>query len=204
GNGNFAYIDDLDEGEQVLVQEFSKTMYSVADDAFLSVKFNPAVVNQYRLIGFDNKKDALEDSTTQFIGGEIGSGHTLIAVFEIEPTGKYRENVTGIDAMLADLQLQYKLPSTNVSRSQHFEIPLNYVALEKADSCYRFAASVTMFGSLLRQSKYAKNYSWDDVKALALSASAPGNFLQQQFIELIEKAKKIYSDKKKGLFSVKF
>ncbi len=204
GNGNFAYIDDLDEGEKVLVKEFSKTLYSVADDAFLSVKFNPKVVNQYRLIGFDNKKDALEDSTTQFIGGEIGSGHTLIAVFEIEPTGKYRENVTGIDAMLADLQLQYKLPSTNVSRSQHFEIPLNYVALEKADSCYRFAASVTMFGSLLRQSKYAKNYSWDDVKALALSASAPGNFLQQQFIELIEKARKIYSDKKKGLFSVKF
>ena len=88
GNGNFAYIDDLKEAEKVLITEFTKTMYAVASDAFLSVKFDSSLVKEYKLIGFENKKDAAEDSDSQLEGGEVGSGHSLIAIFEIIPTEK--------------------------------------------------------------------------------------------------------------------
>jgi Ca-activated chloride channel family protein len=86
GNGNFAYIDNRFEAEKVLVAEFTKTLYSVANDAYVNVFFNPYYVKRYRLIGFDNKKELLEDnSITELEGGEVGSGHSLMAVFEIEP-----------------------------------------------------------------------------------------------------------------------
>ncbi|MBC7589216.1 MAG: von Willebrand factor type A domain-containing protein, partial [Chitinophagaceae bacterium] len=85
GNGNFAYIDNLKEAEKVLVTEFTKTLYSVANDSYLNINFNAAAVKEYRLIGFDNKKTAIEDSTSELEGGEVGSGHSMIAIFEITP-----------------------------------------------------------------------------------------------------------------------
>ncbi len=86
GNGNYAYLDDINEAEKVLVKELTQTFYAVADDVFMNVQFNPGMVKQYRLMGFDNKKDALADSSNDLEGGEIGSGNSALAIFEIVPT----------------------------------------------------------------------------------------------------------------------
>ncbi len=85
GKGNFAYLDNEKEAEKVLMEEFSQTIYAVAKEAYIDIRFDPAIVKSYRLIGFDNKLSALQDSTNEIQGGEIGSGHSLMALVEIDP-----------------------------------------------------------------------------------------------------------------------
>jgi Ca-activated chloride channel homolog len=195
GNGNFAYIDNLEEAQKVLIKEFTKTLYSVADDAYLSVQFNPDLVKDYRLIGFDNKKDALNDSSSQLEGGEVGSGHSLTAVFEITPTDKnlafVKDSVLTNDA-IASLRLRYKLPGTKDEQLENFEAAYNYQNIQKADSCLRFASAIVMFGELLKQSDFAKEYSWPDLEKTTLSSADMNNPSQKEFFELVEKAAKIY------------
>ena len=85
GKGNFAYLDNEKEAEKVLMEEFSQTIYAVAKEAYIEIRFDPAMVKSYRLIGFDNKLSAMQDSTNEIQGGEIGSGHSLMALVEIDP-----------------------------------------------------------------------------------------------------------------------
>lgn len=112
GNGNFAYLDNFKEAEKVLLKEFTQTLYSVADDVYMNVEFNPEYVKEYRLIGFDNKVGALRDASSIVEGGEIGSGFSMIAMFEIEPTelnrGLIRDNNN--TGQLANIRLQYRNP----------------------------------------------------------------------------------------------
>ena len=194
GNGNFAYIDNLQEAQKILVTEFTQTMYAVANNAFLKISFEPTVVKQYRLIGFDNKKNAIEDSTSELEGGEIGSGHSMMAIFEIEPNKK--------DSLLSNLPfanilLQYKLPGAENTSKQNFTSFYEPKKLEEADSSYRFAAAIAMFGSLLKQSKYIKHYLPEDVLALAKTAVNLNDTHQKEFLSLIEKAIKVYKPAKR-------
>jgi Ca-activated chloride channel family protein len=189
GNGNFAYIDNLQEAERTLMTEFTKHMYAVANDVFLTVMFNKNAVSAYRLIGFDNKKDDLVAGTATIEGGEIGSGHTVMAIFEIVPATPAAKTGSNI----ATLQLRYKQPQTAIEQQQRFEMPQNFIPLSNADASLRFATSIVMFGSLLKNSVYASNYTWDDVKNIAHSGLNSSNVLEQEFVTLISKAKKIYA-----------
>lgn len=202
GNGNFAYLDNMNEAEKVLITEFTKTLYAVASDAFVNISFNPRMVKEYRLIGFDNKMDALADSTSELEGGEVGSGHSMLAVFEIVPQISNKtlsNNDTLIAGRYGTIKLHYKLPSDKKERIlQQFTIPLNYVPIEQSDETIKFASSLTMFGELLKQSRFAKNYTWEDVRAMAQQACRKKpTALQTEFLTLIDKARKIYSPSKK-------
>ena len=197
GNGNFAYLDNEREAEKVLIQEFAQTMYTVANNVYISVRFNPHLLKDYRLIGFENKEDALSDSSSQLEGGEVGSGHSLLSVFEITPVNM--DTLAGTQTV-ASLQISYKTLADTVTKKAAFVAPFNYVSIEAADPALRFATSVVMFGSLLKQSRFTKDVTWEDVEALALSSANTSNLLQSEFIQLIEKARKIYPTKnrKKG------
>lgn len=195
GNGNFAYIDQLREAEKVLVTEFTKNIFAVANDASIMLNFNAATVASYRLIGFDNKKSALEDSSSVIEGGEIGSGHTIMAIAEIIPVTKDSLGVWG--KPLANITLHYKQPLTNAYKEQKFTANYEVQQIEQADSMYRFAAAVAMFGSVLRKSKFTYGFQLDDVWVLAKTAISKNNFLQQEFGSLLEKAIRLYSPAKK-------
>lgn len=199
GNGNFAYIDNIQEAEKVLVKEFTKTLYSVANDATVEVKFNPLYVKRYRLIGFDNKKEMLEDSISELEGGEVGSGHVFTAVYEIDPAGYFNDSTlsenSGIN--IAQLNLSYKTPAGDISTTVPYTIKNNYTGLNNIDSSYRLATSLVMFGGLLKQSDLWKNYTWDDVLSIAKTAVSPDSYVQNEFINLAEKAKKIYAPVKR-------
>jgi Ca-activated chloride channel family protein len=199
GNGNFAYLDNPHEAEKVMITEFSKTMYAVATDCFASVTFNNAMVKRYRLIGFDNKTDAVQDNASQLEGGEVGTGHNLVAVFEIEPTPKNIEAVTEEikDDDIAQVVLQYKLPGLPEAQTQEFKVKNEYIEMENADSSTRFAASLVMFGEFLRMSENAKNYTIDDISQLAKSAADKKDYSQAEFINMLELAKKIYNPNKR-------
>lgn len=198
GNGNFAYLDNPHEAEKVLITEFSKTMYAVATDCYASVTFDAAMVKHYRLIGFDNKTDAIQDTASELEGGEVGTGHSLIAVFEIEPA-QHDSTVTTVSANkdIATVKLQYRLPGQALAKQQEFKIPSKQVGLEKADTCIQFATSVVMFGEFLRKSAYAKGYTLEDISLLAHNAVDRNDYSQIEFLAMLEQAKKVYNINKK-------
>jgi Ca-activated chloride channel family protein len=194
GNGNFAYLDNVNEAEKVLVKEFTKTLYAVADDAYAEINFNPQFVKRYRLIGFDNKADAEADSTSELEGGEVGTGHSSTAVFEIEPEQVHDSNSIN---KVAQLMLHYKPQGKDTNVTLQFTIENNFASFQNADSAIRFATAVIMFGGLLKQSPLWKNYSWDDVIQIAKASADMNDYAQAEFLSLVEKAKNIYSSTKK-------
>jgi Ca-activated chloride channel family protein len=194
GNGNFAYIDNLQEAQKILVKEFTQTIYAVANNAFLKIVFKPGMIEEYRLIGFDNKKNAASDSTSELEGGEVGSGHSMMAIFEIKPVAK---DSSRYHKTLADISLQYRTPVTDSARKQNFTVLYEPQKIAQADSTYRFAAAIAMFGSVLRQSKFLNDRKPEDVLNFALTAANPNIPQQAEFLSLVEKAFKIYRPVKK-------
>lgn len=202
GNGNFAYLDNFKEAEKVLLKEFTQTLYAVADNVYMDVLFNPEYVKEYRLVGFDNKVGALRDSMAIVEGGEIGSGHSMLAIFEIVPTeinkGAIKDNFT--TGRLADIRLQYEKPNSEKQELYTYTAKFDFISFPELDKCYHFSAAVAMFGSLLRNSPFLKNIGWNEIISLAQSASGENELLQKEFISLVTQAKTLYSKvkKKKG------
>jgi Ca-activated chloride channel homolog len=194
GNGNFAYLDNFAEAEKVLLKEFTQTLYAVADDAYMNVEFNPHYVKDYRLLGFDNKVGALNDSLAAVEGGEIGSGYSMTGIFEIIPA--VTTDTIVIDRF-AQLRLQYRQINDTTRRQFLFNSYNNYQPFEKMEKSYQFSAAVAMFGSLLRSSNFTKSVSWNDVIQLATTSADPADLLQQEFITLAQQAKTLYSKSKR-------
>jgi Ca-activated chloride channel family protein len=194
GNGNFAYIDSFREAEKILMKEFTKTLYTVADDVFMNVKFNPEYVKKYRLIGFDNKIEALSDSASVIEGGEIGSGNSMIVAFEIEPNNSTEKSSS---KNIAEINLRYRIPLDTVQREVNEYFSNSPVSFTELESKYRFATSIMMLGQLLKNSNFAKNISWNDTESIAKQAIDPADINQSQFVELISKARLLYTKPKK-------
>jgi Ca-activated chloride channel family protein len=195
GNGNFAYLDTYQEAEKTLLKEFTQTLYAVADDVYMNVKFNPNLVKEYRLIGFDNKIGALSDTASIIEGGEIGSGHTMIAAFEIEPA-QGAITASSLEEF-AEVNLQYRLPNDTVRKENKVKFPYELVQYKDLDPALRFASSLIMFGSVLKSSPFAKEISWGDVVYQASESANTTDVNQHQFVELVIKAKALYSKFKK-------
>jgi len=194
GNGNFAYLDDEKEAEKVLVKEFTQTLYTVADDAYLEVQFNPQLVKDYRLIGFDNKLKALADSVSELEGGEIGSGHSLMTILEFAPTSQADNTFS---TRLATVNIRYRLPDDTLLLNARYTCNYQPVEFKDLPACHRFATAVVMFGGLLKNSKYFKNVSWNDALILANQSYNTKDAVQKEMIDLIEKARRIYGKEKK-------
>jgi Ca-activated chloride channel family protein len=197
GNGNFAYLDNEGEAEKVLVKELTQTLYTVADDAYLNIRFNPDLVLEYRLIGFDNKMKALADSLSEVDGGEVGSGHSLLALFEIRTATDFKENHFYDDFGLAKVVVSFRKPGDSVVRFTDYRCPVLYSEFYELPSCYRFASSLAMFTSLLKDSKYSRRINWSDVMEVARQSYNPNDALQKEYLQIIEKAKKIYGRSRK-------
>lgn len=197
GNGNYAYLDDIHEAEKVLVKELTQTFYGVADDVFMNIKFNPEFVKQYRLIGFDNRRDAVADSTIDLEGGEIGSGNSVMAIFEILPAN---DNLYKVDFFpkekLASVELRYSLCNDTAHAVFVSSCLANYTEFKNIDKELKFATAVAMFGLKIKQSKYIKNADWLEIQEIASEAYDPKSYLQTEFLQLVEKAQSMYNRKK--------
>ena len=199
GNGNFAYLDNFPEAEKVLLTEFTQTLYAVADNVYMNVNFNPDYVKEYRLIGFDNKVGALNDSSSVIEGGEVGSGHSIIAAFEISPTDFNKDAVERdfSPGNIGDIKIQYKLPNDTIEKQFPATIPLSYKDFNSIDRNLRFSTAVIMFGSLLRGSSVTKEINWNDTILLASQASDDNDPIQKEFVSLVKEAKILYTKQKK-------
>lgn len=198
GNGNFAYLDDIKEGEKILVKELTQTLYTVANDVTMNVNFNPAMVKEYRLIGYDNKKNAITDSTSILEGGEIGSGSGITAVFEIIPGKK---DSTSFDHLsrdtIVEIKLNYRLPDDSTQNTYNYACTNNYKEVKNINNDLKFATSLTMFGLMLKNSKYGGNISWIDIEKIAKESVDTNDYLQNEFLSIVENARKIYAKKGK-------
>ena len=192
GNGNYAYLDNLREAEKVLVKELTETLYSVAENTFINLNFNAKQISTYRLIGFDNKRDAIQDTNSEIEGGEIGSGGSTIAIFEIVPTIKCNVGDT-----IGKLNLKYHEPRAAADCMQEIKFDVIYNRRDTASNSESFSAAVAMFGLKLKDSPYLNNATWSDVKSFAIKAADPKIFLQNDFLILMEKAVKIYEPSKR-------
>lgn len=195
GNGNYAYLDDIREAEKVLVTELTQTLYAVANNVFMNVRFNPALVKEYRLIGFDNKKEAIADPSNDLEGGEIGSGNSTLAIFQIIPTGEGA--LISDTAGIGKVNIRYKVPNDSTCYALVQNVPANFKPIDEIEKELKFAAAVTMFGLKIKQSPYAAKIDWTLIKAVALSAADEFNYMQEEFLMEIYKAQKLYNPTKK-------
>jgi Ca-activated chloride channel family protein len=176
GNGQASYIDTLSEAQKVLVDQFASAQFPIADDVKIQVEFNPATVSEYRLIGYETRALAREDFNNDKVdAGDIGAGTSVTALYEITPKGSaarlsdpLRYGATGEVDDKADelgfLKLRYKTPGA--AQSQLIETPIRPETTAASDDA-RFAVAIASFGELLRQSKFLKDWHYDDAIALA-------------------------------------
>ncbi|MCS6098005.1 vWA domain-containing protein [Shewanella baltica] len=206
GNGNYAYIDTLNEARKVLVDELSSTLFTIAKDVKVQVEFNPALVSEYRLIGYENRALAREDFNNDKVdAGEIGAGHTVTALYElryVEAGNRMNDKLRyGVDAQtgkekysreeIAFLKLRYKLPAQTQSQLLSYPIRLDQSVkqLEQASDDFRFAAAVAGLGQLLNGSHYLHQFDYTKLSLLTRSALGDDPFgYRHEFVQLMETA----------------
>ena len=185
GNGNHAYIDNIQEANKTLVHEFGGTMYAVAKDVKLQIVFNPEQVQDYRLVGYEsrllNNKDFNDDTKD---AGEMGAGHTVTAFYEIKPNNA-PHTMQFAEPELLTIRLRYKAPYSDVS--QLIENKLKANSSNKLSPDFYFASAVAMFGQMLRNSEYKGTGSYNQVISLAQSGLVNDRQgYKREFIRLVE------------------
>ena len=207
GNGNYAYIDDLLEARKTLVQEMGATLLTVARDVKLQVEFNPATVQAYRLIGYENRLLRDEDFTDdRKDAGDVGAGHSVTVLYEIVPVGVATDVVIGgTDSLryqrpalptpaarggeLLFVNVRYKAPGDSTSRlMQHAVASVEGPASDDT----RFALAVAGYGMLLRESEFRGSITWDGVLSIA-RASAGEDRVRRDFVTLVERTREVKS-----------
>lgn len=186
GNGNYEYIDNIAQSDKVFIHEYSK-FYTVAKDVKVQIRFHPAQVESYRLIGYENRllnEEDFEDDKKD--AGEIGAGQCITALYEVKPA----VNAASRIAPAFTIDFRYKNPDQEVSKVISLNV-INYnVSFENASEDLRFAAAVTGYGMLLRDSEYKETLSYSDVAKWAKkSRSFDPHQYREEFLKLVETAK---------------
>lgn len=210
GNGNYSYIDTLNEGQKVLVDEMTSTLATVAKDMKIQIEFNPSLVSEYRLVGYENRMLKREDFNNDKVdAGEVGAGHTVTAIYEltlrgntgsVDPLRYGKDNSSAINKTgeLAFLRLRYKAPEGDVS--QLMEWPLHKQDIKSSlagtSTEFRFSAAVAAFGQQLRGGKHTGVMSYADIAKLAGGARGADNFgYRGEFLRLVNLAEALSSSK---------
>ncbi|MEM6808399.1 MAG: VWA domain-containing protein [Pseudomonadota bacterium] len=200
GNGNYAYIDTLNEAQKVLVDELTATTLTIAKDVKIQVEFNPAVVAEYRLVGYENRALKREDFNNDKVdAGEIGAGHTVTAIYElafvegssrrIDPLryGK-TEKAPGNTDEIAFLRMRYKSPEGGASKLLEWPVMRDdaLASLSRASEAFRFSAAVAAFAQQLRGGNHLGDFGYGDITELANSARGKDAFgYRGEFVSLV-------------------
>jgi Ca-activated chloride channel family protein len=211
GNGNYAYIDNISEGRKVLVTEFGGTLFTLAKDVKLQLEFNPAYVQAYRLIGYENRLLNKEDfNDDQKDAGELGAGHSVTALYEIIPVGLKSKFIASVDPLkyqnnkkplktdnkeLVTIKLRYKSPDGDKSKLISTTVADTPLQLKNASTDFRFAAAVAGYGMLLKKSEFTQQNSYQQSAALAASAIGLDNEgFRSEFVRLVKASSLLAED----------
>lgn len=204
GNGNYVYIDNISEANKALVKELRATLFTIAKDVKIQIEFNPAKVETYRLIGYENrmlKKEDFDDDTKD--AGELGAGHTVTALYEITPTGatsglqskslKYQSQHVKPDAFDSDelltVKFRYKTPKGTKSKLIEKAVVDKNIEFSETSDNFKFSAAVAGFGMLLRDSKYKGDATYNSILELAKASKGDDQEgYRSEFISMVKKA----------------
>jgi Ca-activated chloride channel family protein len=201
GNGNYAYIDNIQEANRFLGSAFKGSMFAIAKDVKIQIEFNPKHVQAYRLIGYENRRLKAEDFKNDAIdAGELGSGHTVTALYEVIPVGvesdytpsdlkytKVNADESKYSEELATIKFRYKKPDGEKSIEMVDVIADKAVSLQASSADFKFSAAVAWFGLKLRDSKLISNSNKDAIKSLAKSGIAyDEDGYRSEFVRLVE------------------
>lgn len=206
GNGNYAYIDNIQEANRFLGKEFKGSMFAIAKDVKIQIEFNPKQVQAYRLIGYENRKLRPEDFTNDAIdAGELGSNHIVTALYEVIPAGVKSEflnnqpdlKYTKVDANennysdeLATIKFRYKKPDGDKSIEMIKVIENKSIPLKNSSDDFKFSTAVAWFGLKLRDSNLVPNKATEDIKKLAKEGlSNDDEGYKAEFVRLVETVK---------------
>jgi Ca-activated chloride channel family protein len=207
GNGNYAYIDNLQEAKKVFVNEFGGTLFTIAKDVKFQIEFNPAKVQAYRLIGYENRRLNDEDfNDDKKDAGELGSGHTVTALYEIIPVGVESEFIKTVDPLkyqnndveelaydtreLMTLKLRYKRPDGDKSKLITRTVLDKNRDWDNTSENFRWSVAVAEFGMLLRESKFSQNADLASVIDIAKGARGTDEEgYRSEFIRLVESSR---------------
>ena len=197
GRGNFAYLDTEAEAEKVLVTELTNNLYTIATGVTITYTFNPALVKQYRLMGYDNRKAALADSNSNLLGGDLGSGSSVLSLVEWERApGTGNAPVTEpTPNLLGQWQLQYQpahAGTDTVPVTQTHTIHYNYQPLQQLDRGLQFATAVCMAGLMLRGTLPINADNMSRVQLIAANSVNPIFKEQQAFLQLLNRIQQLY------------
>ncbi len=203
GNGNYAYIDTLNEAQKVLVDEMNSTLFTIAKDVKIQLEFNPALVSEYRLVGYENRVLNREDFNNDKVdAGEIGAGHTVTALYEIslvpgkgkliDPLRYQQEKLPGATTdELAFLRIRYKEPDSETSKLLEWALDKKEIIadIEKTSTDFRFASAVASFAQELRGGRNIGAFSYPQVYQLAKGALGEDSFgYRSEFIQMVKLA----------------
>ncbi len=206
GNGNASYLDSLQEARKVLDEEIGSTLFTIADDVKIQVEFNPALVAEYRLLGYETRVLGEADFANDRVdAGEVGSGHAVTALYEVVapdsasrllPDRRYESAVEPAASQsefageLAHLRIRYKLPGEIESRLIEQPIPAALsTGFAEAPASARFATAVAGFGQILRSSPYVGDFSLDEVERIAQEARGDdARGYRSEFLQLVRLA----------------
>ncbi|MFB3904217.1 MAG: von Willebrand factor type A domain-containing protein [Acidobacteriota bacterium] len=206
GNGNYAYIDSLDEARKVLVEQAGGTLVTIAKDVKIQVEFNPLEVTAYRLIGYENRVMAHQDfDDDRKDAGEIGAGHTVTALYEVVPAGvpvdlpqgeplKYQRTspAAAHRGELLTVRLRYKLPNEETSRKLDVPVVDSMRTFEQASDDFRFAAAVAGFGMILRNSPFKGTATFQSIMQIAdTSRQFDPQGYRAEFVRLVGEARQL-------------
>lgn len=195
GNGNYAYIDTLDEARKVLVDEFDSTMFVVAQDLKVQVEFNPATVAEYRLLGYDNRRledEEFDDDTKD--AGDVGAGHAVTAFYELVPAREgaqvddldYQDVESGQSSDFLTVHVRYKHPGDSTSTEAVFPARAS-VFTTRPTSDFRFASAVVEFALAVTRSPHAEDASATRARERAEAALGEDSYgLRSEFVGLID------------------
>jgi Ca-activated chloride channel family protein len=205
GNGTAAYIDTVAEARKTLVEEAGSTLFPIAKDVKIQVEFNPAAVAEYRLIGYETRALNRDDFDNDKVdAGDVGSGQTVTALYEIVPVGgprtmndlRYADSTHVTNAARSSeigfVKIRYKLPKSDTSRliTTPIDRRSEVYSFEQAPRDARFATAVAGFAELLRGGRYNGNLTYDDVLRMASAARGPDESgYRTEFLELVRAAK---------------
>ncbi|OGU38942.1 MAG: hypothetical protein A2X61_04470 [Ignavibacteria bacterium GWB2_35_12] len=208
GNGNYAYIDNILEAKKVFVNELGGTLFTIAKDVKIQIEFNPALVKEYRLIGYENRLLNKEDfNNDKKDAGELGSGHTVTALYEIVPASSDKENGSNkVDPLkyqssnvnntsyntdeIATVKFRYKDPDGTQSKLIVNTLKNADNKLSQSSENFRFSSAVVEYSMLLRKSKFAGTSTYDGVIKLAKGARGQDREgYRAEFIRLVEATK---------------
>ncbi|WP_299453057.1 VWA domain-containing protein [uncultured Microscilla sp.] len=206
GNGNYYYLDNLNEAYKVFGKDLKGTLFTIAKDVKIQVEFNPSIVKSYRLIGYENRllanRDFRDDTKD---AGEIGAGHTVTALYEVTLHSNPQTVAVDQDQIPANFQatqfnnqqlmnvrLRYKKPEGNTGIETNQIITTNHQSVDETSNNFRFSAAVASFGMLLKNSQHKGSSTFQTVLTLAKGAKGKDkNQYRVEFIDLVQKASQI-------------